>query len=162
VLGRKGNNGILEAIALTKDHKPDDDAERNRILKHKGRVDRLVDETGEQIGPFRIWLKYAWVPGLAMSRALGDTLAHRVGVTSEPDTYSHELTKSDQYLILATDGVWEFISQDEAISIVSSCKSPEEACEKLVADAHERWMREEDGVVDDITVICIFFSSANS
>jgi hypothetical protein len=39
-------------------------------------VDRLVDETGQPMGPYRVWLEYAWLPGLAMSRALGDRLAH--------------------------------------------------------------------------------------
>ena len=39
---------------------------------------RLVDEDGQPMGPHRVWLQYAWVPGLAMSRALGDQLAHRV------------------------------------------------------------------------------------
>jgi len=37
---------------------------------------RLVDEVGQPIGPYRVWLEYAWLPGLAMSRALGDRLAH--------------------------------------------------------------------------------------
>ena len=37
---------------------------------------RLVDEMGQPIGPFRVWLQYAWIPGLAMSRALGDAVAH--------------------------------------------------------------------------------------
>jgi hypothetical protein len=35
-----------------------------------------MDEQGSPIGPFRVWLQYAWLPGLAMSRALGDHLAH--------------------------------------------------------------------------------------
>lgn len=39
----------------------------------------LVDEVGQPMGPYRVWLQYAWVPGLAMSRALGDQLAHQVG-----------------------------------------------------------------------------------
>ena len=39
---------------------------------------RLVDEDGQPVGPHRVWLQYAWVPGLAMSRALGDQLAHQV------------------------------------------------------------------------------------
>jgi hypothetical protein len=39
-------------------------------------ADRLVDETGQPMGPYRVWLEYAWLPGLAMSRALGDRLAH--------------------------------------------------------------------------------------
>lgn len=38
---------------------------------------RLVDENGQPMGPFRVWLQYAWIPGLAMSRALGDVLAHQ-------------------------------------------------------------------------------------
>ncbi len=38
---------------------------------------RLVDEFGSPMGPFRVWLQYAWIPGLAMSRALGDVLAHQ-------------------------------------------------------------------------------------
>ena len=38
---------------------------------------RLVDEMGQPIGPYRVWLQRTWVPGLAMSRALGDKLAHR-------------------------------------------------------------------------------------
>lgn len=37
---------------------------------------RLVDETGQPLGPYRVWLECAWLPGLAMSRALGDRLAH--------------------------------------------------------------------------------------
>lgn len=41
------------------------------------KVCRLVDESGQPIGPFRVWLQYAWIPGLAMSRALGDALAHQ-------------------------------------------------------------------------------------
>jgi hypothetical protein len=37
---------------------------------------RMVDEAGRPMGPYRVWLQDAWLPGLAMSRALGDTLAH--------------------------------------------------------------------------------------
>lgn len=45
--------------------------------KHRtGVLCRLVDEMGQPIGPFRVWLQYAWIPGLAMSRALGDAVAH--------------------------------------------------------------------------------------
>ena len=43
---------------------------------------RLVDELGQPIGPFRVWLQRAWVPGLAMSRAIGDTLAHKCALAA--------------------------------------------------------------------------------
>jgi serine/threonine protein phosphatase PrpC len=54
-----------------------------------------------------------------MSRSLGDNVAHSVGVISTPDITIHELTPFDKFLILATDGLWEFISNDKAIQIVA-------------------------------------------
>lgn len=43
---------------------------------------RLQDHRGNPVGPQRVWLADSWVPGLAMSRAMGDAVAHSVGVTS--------------------------------------------------------------------------------
>lgn len=51
-----------------------------------------MDASGKPIGPARVWLQHSWVPGLAMSRALGDAVAHSVGVSSKPDTAVTELT----------------------------------------------------------------------
>ena len=48
------------------------------------------------------------------SRALGDALAHRVGVSSVPEISTHELSATDRFLILASDGIWEFITNEEA------------------------------------------------
>ena len=49
-------------------------------------------------------------PGLAMSRSLGDTLAHSVGVTYQPEIW--ESTVSDP-ILLATDGVWDAMNINE-------------------------------------------------
>ena len=38
---------------------------------------RLQTEEGESVGPHRVWLGDVWLPGLAMSRAMGDTMARR-------------------------------------------------------------------------------------
>ena len=40
-----------------------------------------------QVGPYRVWLKHENIPGLAMSRAYGDAVAHTVGVTCDPGEY---------------------------------------------------------------------------
>ncbi|GLI69998.1 hypothetical protein VaNZ11_014732 [Volvox africanus] len=156
VLGREGKRG-WEAIDLTTDHKPTAPEEKARILKSNGRVERLVDEMGQPMGPYRVWLQYAWIPGLAMSRALGDVLAHQVGVTSEPDHTVMELTPQDKFIVLASDGVWEFISSKEAVEIVAQYDSAEEACRQLVDEAYQRWLTEEEGVVDDITAVVVRF-----
>ncbi|WIA16852.1 hypothetical protein OEZ85_013785 [Tetradesmus obliquus] len=155
VLGRQGKRGGWEAVDVSHDHKPTLPEEKARILKQQGRVERLVDEMGQPMGPYRVWLQYAWIPGLAMSRALGDQLAHTVGVSSEPQHVQLELTPSDKLLILASDGVWEFISSKEAVELVASCDTPEDGCRLLVDEAHQRWLHEEEGVVDDITAVVV-------
>lgn len=70
------------SIALSKDHKPDVEEEKNRIIMCNGRIEKYRDNQG----PFRVWLKNEDTPGLAMSRSLGDSLAKTVGVISEPGT----------------------------------------------------------------------------
>lgn len=156
VMGRETKKG-WEAIDLTHDHKPTNAEEKARILKSNGRVERLVDEMGQPMGPYRVWLQYAWIPGLAMSRALGDVLAHQVGVTSEPDHTVVELTPQDRFIILASDGVWEFISSKEAVDIAAQYETAEESCRQLVDEAYQRWLTEEEGVVDDITAVVVKF-----
>jgi len=156
VLGRKTKDGI-EGIDLTIDHKPNDPEEKSRIQSRNGRVERLVDEAGEPIGPPRVWLQYAWIPGLAMSRAIGDKIAHTVGVISEPGISVLELYPADQFMILASDGVWEFIDSQEAVEIVNKHAKLEDGVRSLVNEAYERWMQEEEGVVDDITATVVRF-----
>jgi len=157
VLGREAKKGQWEAIDLTSDHKPTNTEEKARILRSNGRVERLVDEMGQPMGPYRVWLQYAWIPGLAMSRALGDVLAHQVGVTSEPDHSIVEIQPQDKFIVLASDGVWEFISSKEAVDIVAQYDSAEESCRQLVDEAYQRWLTEEEGVVDDITAVVVKF-----
>lgn len=157
VLGRETPENGLEAVDLTDDHKPTNPEEKARILRSNGRVERLVDEMGQPMGPYRVWLQYAWIPGLAMSRALGDVLSHQVGVSSEPDHRVIDLDPSYKFMILASDGVWEFISSKEAVEIVAQYESVEDSCRMLVEEAYQRWLTEEEGVVDDITAVVVRF-----
>lgn len=69
----------------TKMHKPEDKDEKERIYSCGGLVEPYVDEvTGESSGPARVWNRQRMAPGLAISRTLGDTIAHSVGVCSDP------------------------------------------------------------------------------
>jgi serine/threonine protein phosphatase PrpC len=139
----------LTAIELTLDHKPSTPAERARIEAAGGRVQRLVDpDTGAEVGPARVWLPTAWAPGLAMSRSLGDALARSVGVSSAADT--------TVAAIIATDGVWEFMSGQDAVEVVGSAASAAAGCAALVAEARRRWgVEEASGSVDDITAVVV-------
>jgi len=66
-------------------------------------------QTNKGIGVERVWLKKHDFPGLAMSRSLGDKLAHTVGVIPEPDLKTVKLDRDmNEYLVmLASDGVWD-------------------------------------------------------
>jgi serine/threonine protein phosphatase PrpC len=111
---------MIEATALNRDHKPELKDEAERILKRGGRIDSFRDyyNNGEPIGPQRVWLMNEEIPGLAMSRSMGDKVAHSVGVTAEPDTLEFTLTLNDKFLVIASDGVWEFLSNDDVANIV--------------------------------------------
>ena len=65
---------------------------------------------------------------------------------------------SDAFLLLCSDGVWEFISSHEAVKIASkfSTAKASMAAEELARVSWDRWMIEENGhVVDDITALVI-------
>ena len=48
-----------------------------------------------------------------MSRSLGDLVAASVGVSAEPEFYEHDMTEDDKFIIIASDGIWEFITNED-------------------------------------------------
>ena len=144
----------LHVQSITQDHKPSLPEERKRIEGSGGRVFALSYDDG-YTGPERVWLKDQDIPGLAMSRSLGDTVAHSVGVVSTPDVFERTLTDDDRMIVLGSDGLWEFISSEEVVRIIQDCRSPQEAVERLGSVSWDRWFNEEK-VVDDTTIIVVF------
>lgn len=110
----------LEVTALNRDHKPELKDEAERIHKRGGRIDSFRDyyNNGEPIGPQRVWLAHEEIPGLAMSRSFGDKVAHSVGVSADPETWEFTLGLHDKYMVIASDGVWEFLSNEDVANIV--------------------------------------------
>jgi serine/threonine protein phosphatase PrpC len=48
-----------------------------------------------------------------MSRALGDKVGRMVGVSDEADVNQIKLTENDRWVVMASDGVWEFMEEGE-------------------------------------------------
>lgn len=103
-------NGKLDVKALSRDHKPDDPVEKQRIVSNGGRVEPFKNFKGEAFGPARVWHKHDNIPGLAMSRSIGDLVAVKVGVNADPEILVHKLTNLNKHMVIASDGVWEFLS----------------------------------------------------
>ena len=158
VMGRYINGKWL-SIELSHDQKPNNPGEKERILSHGGRIEAYKDENGADFGPPRVWLKYEDVPGLAMSRSFGDEIAASVGTISEPEIEEYEITEDDKFIILASDGIWEFISSQECVEFIKDFyeKKDLKGCLKfLLNESSKRWIKEEE-VIDDITAVLIFF-----
>lgn len=60
---------------MSRDHKPDDPDEYERIISRGGRVETYLDENLNPVGPYRVWLQDENIPGLAMARSFGDVIA---------------------------------------------------------------------------------------
>jgi serine/threonine protein phosphatase PrpC len=149
-----GSGKIVEE-EFTRDHKPDLPEEKKRIVNAGGRVFAVEYDDGID-GPPRVWLGHMDVPGLAMSRSLGDSVAHTAGVSSVPEFTQRELDPAtDKFVVVATDGLWEFISNKETVDLVNGTSAPTTSVEILVKEANARWLDQEQ-VIDDTTVITAF------
>lgn len=147
----------VKAVSLTTDHKPTRTDERARIEAAGGEIRRLEGDI-----PYRVFVKHRLYPGLAMSRALGDTVGASVGVIPDPDIHVVDVTPDVAFVIIATDGVWEFISSQEAVDFVcrKSKDEVQKAAEFLAYESWRRWVDEEENVVDDVTCLIIWLDRA--
>ncbi|RYQ85148.1 hypothetical protein Ahy_B10g104649 isoform B [Arachis hypogaea] len=131
VICRGGN-----AIAVSRDHKPDQTDERQRI---------------EDAGGFVMWAGTWRVGGvLAVSRAFGDRLLKQY-VVADPEIKEEKVDSSLEFLILASDGLWDVVSNEEAVAMVKPIEDAEEAAKKLLKEAIQR------GSADNITCVVVRF-----
>ncbi|CAN1795170.1 Probable protein phosphatase 2C 14 [Linum perenne] len=110
--------GVAEA--LTTDHRAEREDERERIENEGGYVEIH---------------RGAWrVHGiLSVSRSIGD--AHlKQWVSAEPDTKIMQLKPDMDYLVLASDGLWEVVGNQEAIDIVTKLCMPEKKAGGLLGE----------------------------
>ncbi|MES1912064.1 MAG: hypothetical protein MHM6MM_004403 [Cercozoa sp. M6MM] len=145
---------IVQTLELTEDHKPTNPGEYDRIIASNGRVATLPGPPNTDCGPMRVWMKQLDVPGLAMSRSIGDDIAASVGVIATPDVRCFNLRDlGANFAVFATDGVFEFLSSEYVSGLIAKrVNHIEKAASKLVKDAVSSWRRSED-VVDDITAV---------
>ncbi|XP_051128888.1 probable protein phosphatase 2C 18 [Andrographis paniculata] len=157
VLATRDGSNALSAVQLTVDLKPNLPREAARIQKCKGRVFALQDEPEVA----RVWLPNSDSPGLAMARAFGDFCLKDFGLISMPDIYHHRITERDEFVVLATDGVWDVLSNKEAVDIVASAPSRGTAARAVVDCATRAWrLKYPTSKNDDCAVVCLFLDRA--
>ena len=158
ILGRfNPKNNSWSCLNLTRDHKPTEEDEKERIIKKGGNISKGKDEFGNSSGIMRIWKADGNI-GLALTRSFGDEIMSKVGVSCEPEIKQFFLGKDDKFIIIGTDGLWEYIYSEECVNMVKDFflkNDIQGAGNLLLKEASKRWIVEQD-VVDDITIILIF------
>ncbi|XP_040036289.2 protein phosphatase 1D [Gasterosteus aculeatus] len=149
---------FIRAVEVTQDHKPELPKERERIeglggsvIKKSG-VNRVVWKRPRlsHNGPVRRSTVIDQIPFLAVARALGDLWSYdfysgEFVVSPEPDTSVVTLDpRKHRYIILGSDGLWNMVPPQEAVSM---CQNNDEAmapcgvssARQLVSHALLRW-----------------------
>ncbi|KAF8369913.1 hypothetical protein HHK36_032054 [Tetracentron sinense] len=159
ILGTRDKDNSLVAVQLTVDLKPNLPREAARIQQYKGRVFALQDEPDVA----RVWLPNNDSPGLAMARAFGDFCLKDFGLISVPDLSYRRLTERDEFIVLATDGVWDVLSNKEVVDIVTSAPSRSTAARAVVDSAVRAWrLKFPTSKSDDCAAVCLFLDNLSS
>jgi protein phosphatase 1L len=86
-----------------------------------------------------------------VSRAFGARSLKQY-VVADPEIQEYDIEEGDDFLVLATAGLWNVLSNQEAVSMVESLVDPEEAANMLTGAAYRR------GSAENITCVIIRFS----
>jgi serine/threonine protein phosphatase PrpC/CRP-like cAMP-binding protein len=177
-----GNDNSLKALPLSRDQTPYRRDERERVKLQGARILSLDQieglepindddgvggdlELGEELDeggdPPRVWSPHGEYPGTAFTRSLGDAIAEELGVFAEPEMLTKEVTSEDRIIVLASDGVFEFLTNQSVIDICAKFNDPLQACRAVVAESYELWLQYELRT-DDITMICIFVDDVSA
>ena len=149
----------LKVTPLSIDYKPELPEETERIIKSGGVIEPMTDEYGEFIGPLRVWAKDEDYPGLAMSRSIGDLRGKSVGIIPDPGIYEYDLNKTTKYIIICSDGVWEYLNNEQVKDLGKKFYLENDAsalCHNLVSESFNQW-EIRDQFADDITAVVVFF-----
>ncbi|XP_031094178.1 protein phosphatase 2C and cyclic nucleotide-binding/kinase domain-containing protein-like [Ipomoea triloba] len=167
VIAEKKGNDIV-AVDLSVDQTPfrPDELERVKICGARvltlDQIEGLKNpdvqcwdtEEGDDGDPPRLWVQNGMYPGTAFTRSIGDSIAETIGVVANPEIVVLELTPNHPFFVIASDGVFEFLSSQAVVDMVAKYTDPRDACAAIVAESYRLWLQYETRT-DDITVIVV-------
>ncbi|XP_052143340.1 protein phosphatase 2C and cyclic nucleotide-binding/kinase domain-containing protein isoform X2 [Oryza glaberrima] len=111
-------------------------------------------EESDDGDPPRLWVQNGMYPGTAFTRSIGDSVAESIGVVANPEIFILELNANHPFFVLASDGVFEFLSSQTVVDMIAKYKDPRDACAAIVAESYRLWLQYETRT-DDITIIVV-------
>ncbi|KAG7996224.1 hypothetical protein I3843_01G148100 [Carya illinoinensis] len=104
--------------------------------------------------PPRLWVQNGMYPGTAFTRSVGDSTAEKIGVVAVPEVLTVQLTANHLFFVVASDGVFEFLSSQAVVNMVAGYTDPRDACAAIAGESYKKWMEHENRT-DDITIIIV-------
>ena len=129
-------------------------------MSHGGRIDKLIDQYGNKVGPDRIYKGSLGYPGITISRSLGNFQAKDCGVISAPEINECSVSRNSKYLVICSKGVWEFFSNEDVRDLAYNIFKKGDSklfCSSLAQQAARAWELN-DVIRADITIICVCFN----
>jgi len=141
----------------TEDHSAKSSAEKARVEASGGEIRSTTYPDGWTA--HRMFVRGTDFPGLCMTRSLGDESVKPYGVTAEPVVSKVQIDLADRpFLILASDGVWEFLDSAYVTSRVAQLipsNGAQGAAVQISQESRKKWKQEEGDYCDDITILVI-------
>lgn len=135
---KRGPNDTLVSESLTAEHDLYRQDEQERLSKFdvefttmsqaEGKVPK-GQEYWDGSEPPRVFFRGSAAPGTAFTRSIGDAFAETAGVICTPDVVKHEIQPESDYMYLVmSDGVFEFLEDDQIVTIMARFPNPLEGC----------------------------------
>lgn len=150
---------------LTQDHKLSVKAEFDRALHAGAEMRKLVNDN-----VYRLFLQSEDVPGLTLTRSIGDRVGHMIGVTHTPGVCTFKRADmqagNGSFLVIGSGGIWANMAEKRVVNWVSRCFADAgEAADSLCAEAAGRWEDPESrnkqslrhGLPDCFGTVLVFF-----
>lgn len=163
--------GRRTAISLVDDHTLGCQEELERVKSAGAEVQHSVEDeyasllydseetqTKGNEKSLRVFLPGVEGPGTKFTRSICDSSLDDIGIISDPSIISCDLTSDDEILIVASNAVFAFMTNQELMDICSNYYDPLEASEAVTKAVYDKWI-EETNRCEDITVIVCYFSN---
>ncbi|XP_027332627.1 probable protein phosphatase 2C 35 isoform X2 [Abrus precatorius] len=112
------------------------------------------DEESRGGDPPRLWVPNGMYPGTAFTRSIGDSFAETIGVIAVPEVSTVQLTPNHLFFVVASDGIFEFLSSQTVVDMAASYTDPRDACAAIAEESYKLWLELENRT-DDITIIIV-------
>ena len=150
----------IESAQLSIEHIPENQYEKKRILNAGGIIEQSFNDSEPRQSLYKIKINEDNYPGLSISRSIGDLKAKKYGVISDPGITEYDLGQSTKYIVIGSNGVWKYLNNENVKNLGKKNyleNNTSEFCHKIIDYSVFLWKQNEN-IIDDITIIAVFFN----